>query len=311
MIDILIMPFVHDVAVIDLNLVRVLGALLDERHLTRAGKRLGLSQSAASHALARLWRLFGDPLFVRSSRGLTPTLRASQLAEPVHEALRALDRCFRAEEAFVPRSAARSFSVASSDYGSFVLARNLLERVTHAAPNVDLWFRTLDAPVHEQLARGDADVVVLPTRRQEVHTSIRSRALYRERFACLVRKGHPLVKKGIDLAAWTSMRHLLIAPSGAPGGVVDQTLAELGKLRRVAMAVPHFLLAPHLVAASDLIVTVGARVAEAFAETLPVCVVEPPVKLPGFEVRMYWHERNHRDPAQVWFREMIRGAVEP
>ncbi|WP_437914045.1 LysR family transcriptional regulator [Sorangium sp. So ce302] len=305
------MPALHDVATVDLNLVRVLGALLDERHLTRAGKRLGLTQSATSHALGRLRRLFGDPLFVRTSRGLAPTARAQELAEPVREAMRALDRCFRAEEPFVAASAARSFSVATADYGSFVLAPKLLDRLGREAPNVDLWLRALDASFEEQLARGDADVVVAPARSDGLPAGIRSRPLYRERFVCLVRKGHPLVKKGIDLASWTSMRHVFIAPRGTPGGVVDETLAQLGKRRRVALAVPHFLLAPHVVAGSDLVVSVGARVAEAFAEILPLRVVDPPVKLPGFEVRMYWHERHHRDPAQQWFRDAVRGAAEP
>ena len=106
------------------------------------------------------------------------------------------------------------------------------------------------------------------------------------------------------------MRHVFIAPGGTPGGIVDDTLAQLGKRRRVAVAIPHFLLAPHVVASSDLIVTVGARVAAAFAELLPLRVIEPPVRLPGFEVRMYWHERNHREPSQVWFRAMVRSAAD-
>ena len=305
------MPTVHDLPAIDLNLVRVLDALLEEQHLTRAGRRLGLTQSATSHALRRLRHLFGDPLFVRTSRGLAPTARASELADPVREAMRALNRCFRAQQAFVPATAVRRFSIATADYGSFVLTPKLLERLEREAPGTDLWVRTIDTSFEEQLARGDVDVVVNPTRRDELPVGIRSRPLFRERFVCLVRKGHPLVKKGIDLATWTSMRHVFIAPRGTPGGIVDETLAQLGKRRRVAVAVPHFLLAPHVVAGSDLVATVGSRVAAAFAGILPLRVVDPPVKLPSFEVRMYWHERHHRDPAQQWFRAMVRGAAEP
>ncbi len=301
----------HEAAGVDLNLVRVLDALLAEQHLTRAGKRLGLTQSATSHALGRLRRLYDDPLFVRTSRGLCPTARAQELAVPVREAMRALDRCFHAEEPFVASRAARSFSVAAADYGSFVIAPKLLERLGQEAPNVDLWLRPLEPAFEQQLARGDADVVVNPARTDELPAAVRSRLLYRERFVCLVRKGHPAAKKAIDLTTWTSMRHVLVAPRGTPGGIVDQTLAQLGKRRRVALTVPHFLLAPHLVAGSDLVVTLGARVAEAFAAILPLRVLDPPVKLPGFEVRMYWHERHHRDPAQQWFREMVRGALEP
>lgn len=288
-----------------------MGALLDERHLTRAGKRLGLSQSATSHALSRLRRVFGDPLFVRTSRGLTPTPRAHELAAPVGEALLALGRCFREQPGFEAASAARSFSVATSDYGSFVLAPKLIELVAHGAPNVDLWLRAVGAPFEEQLSRGDVDVVVVPARKSELPAGIRSRRLYRERLVCLVRKDHPQVKKRLHLAAWTSMRHVLVAPNGTPGGVVDAALTELGARRRVAVAVPHFLLAPHVVAESDLIVTVGERVAAAFAQLLPLRVVEPPVKLPTFDLRMYWHERLHRDPAQQWFREVVRRSAEP
>ena len=154
MIFIDVMPSVHDLATADLNLLRVLGVLLEERHLTRAGKRLGLTQSATSHALARLRRLFADPLFVRTARGVAPTACAEKLAEPVREAMLALERCFQVEEAFVPASAVRSFSLASADYGSFVLAPRLLDRLEREAPNVDLWLRALDGSIEEQLARG-------------------------------------------------------------------------------------------------------------------------------------------------------------
>jgi DNA-binding transcriptional LysR family regulator len=309
MIYIRIMPTVHDVAGVDLNLLRVLGALLDEQHLTRAGKRLGLSQSATSHALRRLRQVFGDPLFVRTARGLAPTTRARELSEPVRDVMRAIDRCFREQEPFVPASAVRSFSVATSDYGSFVIAPRLIDRIARDAPSVDLWLRSIGAPFEDQLVRGEVDVVVAPTTKRELPVAIRSRQLYRERLVCLVHKGKR-PKKRLDLATWTSMRHVFIAPGGTPGGIVDETLAQLGKHRRVAVAVPHFLLAPHVVAGSDLIVTVGDRVAQAFAEILPLSVLDPPVKLPGFEVRMYWHERSHRDPAQQWFRDAVRGAVD-
>jgi DNA-binding transcriptional LysR family regulator len=304
------MPTVHDVAGVDLNLVRVLGVLLDEQHLTRAGKRLGLTQSATSHALRRLRQLFGDPLFVRTARGLAPTTRALELSDPVRDVMRAIERCFQEQEPFVPASAARSFSVATSDYGSFVIGPRLIECIARGAPSVDLWLRSIGSPFEEQLVRGDVDVVVAPTTKRELPVSIRSRPLYRERLVCLVREGKQL-KKRLDLATWTSLRHVFIAPGGTPGGIVDETLAQLGKRRRVAVAVPHFLLAPHVVAGTDLVVTVGARVAQAFAGLLPLAVFEPPVKLPGFEVRMYWHERSHRDPAQQWFRDAVRAAAEP
>lgn len=302
------MPGVHDLGTVDLNLVRVLGALLDERHLTRAGKRLGLTQSATSHALGRLRRLFDDPLFVRTARGLEPTARAHALSEPVHASLDALQRCFTADAAFDPATSTKSFSVASSDYGSFVLTPKLFAALGREAPNVDLWVRAVEPALDEQLARGDVDAVVMPRQRAELPAAIHARTLYRERFVCLLRKDHPRTK--LDLATWTSTPHVFIAPRGRPGGAVDDALAELGKRRRVAVAVPHFLLAPHLVATSNMILTINERVARAFTNILPVRIVEPPMKLPTFDVRMYWHERTHRDPAQRWFRDQIRAATE-
>lgn len=300
---------VHDLASIDLNLLRVLDALLAERHLTRAGKRLGLSQSATSHALARLRQVFGDRLFVRTSRGLTATARAERLGEPVREAMRAMSRCFGEPDVFVPSTAERTFNIATADYASFVLVPKILDRLTAEAPLVDLWIRNVATDFHDQLALGEADLVISPGRNADAPVAIRSRALYRERFVCLVRKGHPLVKKTLDLATWTTMRHVFIAPRGTPGGVVDETLAQLGRKRRVALGVPHFLVAPHVVASSDLVLTVGARVAEAFEKLLPVRIVEPPVKLPGFEVRMFWHERQHHDEGQRWLREVVSSVV--
>jgi DNA-binding transcriptional LysR family regulator len=311
MLYIPIMRRAHDGRNVDLNLLRVLGALLAERHLTRAGARLGMTQSATSHALARLRRVFDDPLFIRTARGLAPTARAEALADPIDEVLRGVERCLRVEPPFHPEAAARTFQLATSDYGSFVIGAKLLAFLERDAPNIDVRIRALDGGFPEQLARGEADVVVSPARAEELPVGIRSRPLFRERFVCLVRAGHPSLRRAVDLAAWLSMRHLLVAPRGTPGGVVDETLAQLGQRRRVALAVPHFLLAPHAVASSDLVVTLGARVAGAFAHILPVRAFEPPVRLPGFEVRMYWHERHHRDQAQRWFRDVLRAAATP
>ncbi len=308
MILILVMHAAHGLGGVDLNLLRVLDALLRERHLTRAGARLGLSQSATSHALARLRDLFDDPLFVRTPRGLVATPRAEELEEPLAQAMEALGRCLEESTPFEPRRSRRTFTVATADYGSFVLIPPLLEAVTREAPDVDLWLKTVAEDPFDQLARGDADVVIVPSREEEAPSGIRSRALYDERFVCLVRRDHPVVGQTLDLDTWTSLRHVFIAPRGTPGGVVDTALAAMGKTRRVALAVPHFLMAPHIVAESDLVLTLGEHVAQAFVRILPVRIVEAPVKLPTFNLRMFWHERQHRVPAQQWFRALMLRA---
>jgi len=306
----LVMCIMHGVNLqgLDLNLLRLLDALLTERHLTRAAKRVGLSQPAMSHGLARLRKHLGDPLFVRTRAGLEPTDRAARLGPPLRDALASIERAL-AGDTFDPATARRTFSLATADYGAFVLLPRLLERLGRLAPGVDLWTRTVaDDPV-AQLATGAADAALAVATPRGAGAVIHTRALYEERFVCVVREGHPKVKKRLDLDTWAALPHAFVAPGGKPGGVVDDVLAQHGKQRRVACAVPHFLLAPHVVASSDLVLTVGARVAEAFAKVLPLRVVEAPVALPGFRVSLAWHERQHHDPAQRWFRAQVAEAA--
>ena len=275
----------------DLNLLRVLDALLSERQLTRAARRVGLSQPAMSHALARLREHLGDPLFVRTPRGLVPTARAAQLAAPLRTALTALEQAFAGAAAFDPTTARRTFTIATADYGSFVIIPRLVERLAREAPGVDLWVHNVASDPVEQLSLGDVDLVIGPRFGWRELSSIHTRQLYHERFVCLVRRDHPRVKRRLDLETWVSLPHMFIAPRGRPGGVVDEVLARAGRSRRVALAVPHFLVAPHVVATSDMVVTLGALMAEPFTRLLPLKLVEPPVTLPGFDVQLCWHER--------------------
>lgn len=294
---------------LDLNLLRVLDALLLERHLTRAARRVGLSQPATSHALARLRAHLGDPLFVRGPGGLVPTERAARLEAPLRAAMGALAAAVSGGEAFAPATAQATFSIATADYGAFVLLPAMLERLAREAPQVDLWVRAVSADPLEQLARGDADLLLAPLPGARPLATIHARLLYRERYVCVVRKDHPRARRGLDLDTWCELPHAFVAPRGSPGGVVDEVLAKHGRRRRVALALPSFLIAPHVVACSDLVLTVGARIAEAYAALLPLKVLDAPVPLPGFEVRMWWHERTHHDPAQRWLRKVVTEVV--
>lgn len=310
----MVMSIMHqtNIDAMDLNLLRVLDGLLAERNLTRAARRLGLSQPATSHALGRLRAHLGDPLFVRVPNGLDPTPRALQLAAPVRSALASLGEALRGAVGFEPASAQRRFVLGTADYGAFVLVPPLLERVERQAPGIDLWTRVFDDDPHGQLAAGEFDVAIgpLPPRRT-APASVHARLLFEERFVCVVRKDHPRVKRTLDLETYASLSHLLIAPRGTPGGIVDDVLARHGKRRRVAIGIPHFLLAPHIIANSDLVVTLGVRVAEVFAKLLPVRILPPPVPIPGFKVHMTWHDRHDHDPAQRWLRDQLVQCVAP
>lgn len=303
----LIMHAMH-VPDVDLNLLPVLDALLSERHITRAARRLGLSQSATSHALARLRRALGDPLLVRSPDGLVPTPRAEALAGPVREALASLARSLARPEAFDPATARRTFTLATADYGAYVLLPPLMEQLAREAPGVDVWVRPIAESPAEQLARGEVDAVIAPKMR-DPPAALHARKLFEERFVGIARKGHPRLRRGVDLDTWTSLPHVFIAPRGTPGGVVDAALASVGRARRVSLAVPQFLLAPHVVLRTDLVGVLGARLAESLAETLPLHLFEPPVPLPTFSMHLIWHARNHDDPAQRWLRARVVDAA--
>ncbi len=297
---------------LDLNALVVLDALLLTRSVTAAARSVGLSQSATSHALARLRRTFGDPLLVRGAGGLVATTRAEAMASPLREALAAMQRAVAGPARFDPATAQRRFVLSLADYVGLVMLPGLLQRVAAEAPGVDLQVRNHDGHGGELLARGEFDLMVVPDSRPVEGSGIRARKLFHERFVCLVHRDHPALARRWTLESFVRLRHAVIAPTGRPGGVVDDALAELGLTRRVVLSLPQFLLAPFVVAGSDLVLTLPERVARVFVEQLPLLLVEPPLRLRGFTMQLLWHERSHDDPAHRWLRELcteVMGVV--
>lgn len=310
MVFILYMRGIHDeLAGLDLNLVLALDALLAERHVTRAAERLGVSQSAASHALARLRDVLGDPLLVRGPRGaMQPTPRALALAPMLSRALTDVAAALRRPEPFAPSTARRTFHLGAGDYAELVLLPRLVARLATAAPGIDLFIRTVPDDIPTAIARGELDAVIAPARPRDVAgPGIYQRLLFEEQFVCAVRAGHPATQRKLTLDRYCSLDHLLIAPRGTYGGFVDDALAALRKRRRVALAVPHFLIVPHVVAGTDLIVTLASRIAAAFADSHRLATLRPPAELglDGFLMHLIWHERAHADDAQRWLRDQI------
>lgn len=301
-----IMSTMHGVHLsgIDMNLLVALDAMLVERSVTRAAKKIGLTQPAMSHALSRLRQLFDDPLFVRSSAGMQPTPRALAVAAPLSRALAEIHSVVARPPAFDPATAKRSFTLATSDYMQLVLLPKLIERLSKIAPGVDLQVR--DVPVSlDGLADGTLDLVVRPAL-TEPRTGLFSEAVFRERFVCVMRRGHPLSRKKLTLDRYCAAKHVLVAPFGATSGSVDEELARKGLARRVALVVPHFLVAPHVVASSDLVVTLGEQMARAMQKMLPLHVVDPPLAVPMKTMTQLWHERQGHDPAHAWLRREVR-----
>jgi len=297
----------HDqLKAVDLNLVLALDALLAERHVTRAATRLGISQSAASHALGRLRALFADPLLVRGPRGtMIPTPRAELLAPALHRVLVDLEGVLRGGPAFEPATARRTFRIGASDYVELVLLPRLLERLGRVAPGIDVWVHTFADHGDDALAAGVLDVVLGPPRGTARSAGSYEKVLFDETFTCIVRAAHPLADARMTLARYCAAPHLLVAPRGTPGSVVDDALAAVGRSRRIAAAIPHFLVVPYVIAGTDLVATLASRVAAMFSETLALVCMPPPLAIPKFQIALAWHERNHHDAPHRWFREQL------
>lgn len=294
-------------ASIDLNLLVALEALLAEEHVTRAGQRIGLSQPAMSHALARLRELLGDELLVRTPDGMRATAFARELAPRVRRVVEELEGVLLESRRFEPATAERRFVIATNDYGGAVLIPPLVRRLRQSAPLVQLRVRPLPAAVPvQELADGELDLVIgtFPSPPDPVICEV----LFHERFACLVSTGSGAAATSLGLDEFCQAPHALIASPGEGPGLVDAALDRLGRSRRVSLYLPHFLVAAAVVAESDLVVTLPERIAVLGAREHAVSLHEPPVEVPPFPVQLVWHPRSRGHAASEWLREQIRAV---
>jgi DNA-binding transcriptional LysR family regulator len=288
------------VARADLNLLKLMVALLDTRNVTAAGAALGLTQSAASSALKRLRELCGDPLFVRTPAGMEPTAYALRVGEDVRAALQALEISFARDAGFDPATSARRFRLALSDVGEFVFMPPLLAELSAAGPQLTM---ETEAVPREQLAgalaegRVDLAIGVLPA----MKGGIRYQSLFRETHVLLTRAGHPLARRPTR-AGMLAARHLVVAPRETQHYSAEGLLLEMGAGNRIVARVPHFLAVPRLIEHDDLVVILPRMIARLFAASSKLVCRDLPVPSPSVEVRVAWHQRFDADAANCWLR---------
>ncbi len=298
---------------IDLNLFVAFDALARERSVTRAAARMGVTQSAMSHTLRRLREVTADPLLVKSGSGMELTPRAEALLVPVRSALLILERGLVNPGEFDPRESTRTFCVATPDLFDVLAIPALLEGVRGEAPQVNVQVIPVLAPqLSQKLETGEVDAAVVP----RAHTlptndspGLMRRTLFRDGYACFIRKDHPALGKGakpkLKLKQYVQLSHALITPSGSGPGVVDTVLAERGLSRRVALRLPSFHSAPSIVAQTDLVLTAPSALAALCGPELGLVVLPPPLPLPDHSVDLVWHSRFGADPAAGWLRERL------
>jgi DNA-binding transcriptional LysR family regulator len=284
---------------VDLNLLKAFEALFAERNVGRAAGRLGIGQPATSNALARLRATFGDELFRRDGRTMVPTPLAVELAEPIGRALEAAREALRPRTLPAPASLRRKFNISGGDYASMTILPPLLRRLRVQAPLVDLRLRFIEKDrAFDLLDAGELDLAigVFP----KVPKRLRSTTIFEERFRCVLHTDHPALREPMTPASYAALPHLLVTERGDEYGAVDDALAALGLSRRIVLTVPSVLAARRLVLESDLIATVGERLARLFAQDSTISVFAPPVDLAPWRMSVLWPLRARKDKALTW-----------
>jgi DNA-binding transcriptional LysR family regulator len=284
---------------VDLNLLRVFDAVLHEGGVTPAATRLGLTQPAVSNALARLRKLFGDSLFVRTAAGMDATPFARELAEPVRQALALLESALAHGPGFDPASATRSFRFYMSDLGQIEFLPPLIERAESRAPGVRLEAVALDVEdIAGALASGTLDLAVgfLPA----LGPPIERRALFRDPYVCLMRADHEI--QSLTRKRFLEASHVLVSYRGGHR-VIEEAFERAGI--RAALRVPHFTVVPLVLERTDLVLTLPSRVARVYERQGRLKALPLPLPIPAADVGVHWHERFEADPGNRWLREQV------
>ena len=291
----------HDV---DLNLLAVFQEVYRERQISSAAQRLKLSQSAVSNALARLRRLFGDELFVRTGQGMQPTPFAEGLAEPVGAALAQVALALNRRSAFDPATSNRRFTIAMTDVGELHFMPALIERCRLAAPQLQISSRRAGSiALKEEMESGRVDLAIGPF--EDISEALYQRLLFRQPYVSMVRRGHPLTSGKVDLARFAAAEHLFVDSSESPYDRINDLLAKAGIGASTRFRVPHFTAVPYIVQASDLVVTVPQKLAERAGPPFGLAWITPPLNLPPLQTNMFWHRRYNQDPGNGWLRALV------
>jgi DNA-binding transcriptional LysR family regulator len=303
---------------IDLNLLVLFEVVLKERHVGRAAEKLNLSASAVSHGLGRLRRLLNDPLFLKTPKGVVPTARATELAEPIADILLRVGRVVSSAAPFDASNSTRRFILGAPDGVSAVLLPKLLSELQRVSPRVDIGVRQLLPTPGEslpdrawrnafaELEARDMDVAILPS--QHIPPRFHKQLLFDEDFVIVMRAGHPFATS-LSLERYCDAKHLVVSLTGDAYGFVDRLLQEQGRNRRVALTAPNFMLALSLVAESDMIAAVPRQFAAMHASRFGLDVNEAPLPLGRFQLNAVVSKAAMMDMGVSWLLQVIGSTI--
>jgi DNA-binding transcriptional LysR family regulator len=289
----------------------VFAALLKLRNVTKVARALDMPQPTVSRCLATLRRRFDDPLFVRTQLGMEPTPVAMASREAVEEIVEIYESKLFRLAGFDPSTASREFKIAASDFGHLLVIPRLDRALAKTAPAVRFTAVPLSAkPLIEDLESGEADLAVggFPN----LYAGVLEQRLFSERYVCLVRRNHPSIGNTVSRAEFKRMRHIIVSARmlGHVHQKVEKRLTELCSPSNIRVVSQSFVVSALMVGETDLILTVPSKIGEILGERCNLRAVAPPFDLPGFDVKQYWHQRFHHDPAHQWLRRSVHSLFQ-
>lgn len=293
-----------DLRQIDLNLLVIFNQLLLDRRVSTSADKLGLTQPAVSNALKRLRALLNDELFVRTAKGMEPTPYAMHLAEPVGYALGALQNALNRRDTFDPETSQRTFTLAITDIGEIYFMPTLMDELSRLAPNIKIsTLRNNGGNLREEMEAGSVDLAIglIPS----LKTGFFQRRLFKQRYVCMFRKGHPSATNPISMERFKALGHVGVTSANTGHGEVDDLMERKGIKRDIRLHVPHFVAVGHILQSSDLIATVPERFSFKCEEPFDLVTSPLPVKLPEIAINLFWHAKYNREPANMWLRQLI------
>ncbi|MGB3051388.1 MAG: LysR family transcriptional regulator [Polyangiales bacterium] len=294
---------------LNLNLLVALDALLSERNVTRAARRVGITQPAMSQTLSRLRELFSDPLLVRRGRGMVLTPRAEAMLVPLSDALLSVERAVQLGMGFDAATSTRIFGVAIPDLSATVMLGPLLRLIADEAPGVRVQVEPLSiSRLSEKLASGAIDLVLA------VHLGssegLRRETLLTDDYVCLVRRGHPLARRRrVRIEDYAAHGHLAYTPVGFVPPPISEAVPGFASTSGIRASVPYLLALPEVVRSTDLVATVPRQLLSAPVDFDGVVTLEAPRELPAVVDSLWWHPRFDSDPAHQWLRDRVHEAL--
>ena len=285
----------------DLNLFIAFDVIYTEKNLTKAGQVLGITQPAVSNALSRLRELFGDDLFIRTSKGMIHTPVANQIINDVRSALSLIQNTISETEKFDPSIAEMTFKISIGDSSEYRLLPLLIKELAEIAPKIKVeTYLTPRKDAPRELASGTIDFSIDPPVHSDPH--LRHEKIYEEDYVMIVRKDHPILNlKEITIEDYLKLSHIHISNRKTGLGHVDMALYRLGLSRDISLRAQHFLVAPYIVEQSDLAITTT----KGFAVDRDLAWRELPFEIEPLILHLYWHEAKDSDPSTKWMKELM------